>query len=304
MTQQQNNIFAEWDSGYSEEQAKLDLANLGAGAYFKFREGDNDLRILPRKGAGPFVEWHRHMIEVPDPEGTVDTKTGLVKQVWRTFKCPKRHGGGRCPACERGEAIVAQATGSYAARQAAKDAAKNYWASMRAQVVVIDRSLGDKAVPQIAELPKGLYEKILLLASDAKKGGVFWSPGPQGYDICINYNNKRAPADMYQPTLYRTPSPLHADPEVSLEWLQTAPDISNPGLALTAEEIEDLLPPLTLHIGASPRGTLPNAAASRALGHDTVRTPTGSAFGRPAAAAAVRTAQDDFSMDDAVDVHF
>lgn len=293
MTAQPHDIFAEF-SGYTEEQAAQELAALGAGTFYKWKEGDNKLRILPRKGGSPFVEWHRHMIEVPDPEGGVD-KNGEPLKIWLTFRCLRKHGGGRCPACERGEAILEHGGTSYAARAAAKEAAREYWSSQRAQVVVIDRTLGDTAEPQIAEFPKGLYQKVLALAADKDKGGVFWHPGDGGYDLTINYDKKRPPADMYQPFLSRKASPLHPDPEQALLWLQTAPDITMPGNTMTAAEVEEMLPPLTLQGSVARLPTVPNHAAQRALGNSgVVRPPSTSTFGRPAGAVG-RTAQDDLT---------
>lgn len=294
------NLFAEYDAPITEadvaaelEQAKKDGQT---GKFFKFSPGENVIRILPRRSVGgaatsPFVPYYRHCIEVEDTSPNAKGKAGKPATKFMYFRCLSRGVTGaarqRCPACEQGEAILEQAGPTVAAKAAAKEAARGFWASKRAACNVIDRSRGDDAVPQLCEIPNGLYEKLLAFGSDPRKGGVFWRP-TAGYDLIVNFDPDASGSDMYVPTLDRTQTPLNADPEIAGEWLASQHDISLPGNVLSSEEIEDLLPPLTL--AAQPIAHLPTSAGRLGgpAGASTVNRPV-SRVGR--------TAQDDFTGD-------
>jgi hypothetical protein len=246
--------YGSWSAEAAEEDLAKSKAD-SAGEYLNLKLGRNRLRILPPAAgrSSPFQAVKQHYVEIPGGQ-----KKGVA------FVCPKAHGGGRCPACERADRL--RQTGN----AADYEAAKKYMPRNRYFANVVDRSDPDRGVVKLP-FGKTVYEELLALRNNVDVGGDFTNPGPDGFDVIVEKSGEGLKTE-YKVHPARENSELGCD-----EWLDELHDLAVEAAPLPYAEIMKRL-------GAGDDDDAP-PARQRASGRD------GSAGGRGGGRG--RTVEDD-----------
>jgi hypothetical protein len=148
-----------------EDQAAVARAS---GEKIKLVEGDNVHRIMPPAAGldNPFLIVWKHYVDTDDNETIA-------------FTCPRKQNGERCPQCERGQRLEAEAFG-----QVDERAIRRLFPTMRVFANAVDMN----APPNLREVrpveyPKTVYKALLALFK-SRRGGDFTDPD-NGYEVVI-----------------------------------------------------------------------------------------------------------------------
>lgn len=153
------------------EQAEKEQKNLAESSgsdlppIVKLSEGKTTLRFLPPPSGKttPFTEVYQHFIRNDETDQLV------------VFNCPKKMGGGKCPACDIGNQLFRSG------RSADKERAKKYWPKRRIWANVLEVGEEEEGVKAFA-FGVQIYESLLALRTDA---GDFTDP-EKGFNLIIN----------------------------------------------------------------------------------------------------------------------
>ena len=213
-------------SPQSAATERSEAATENAGNYIKLNEGDTVVRILPPAAGedSPFVRTQLHYLK--DDEDKL-----------HVFECPSR-GKARadrkpCPACEEGARLSASPN------PADKEAAKNFWPSRRVFCAAIDRADED-AGPKVLQMGTMIYDQLLAIASDPRKGGDFSHP-IKGFDVIIERTGSGQFDTRYKVTGARENTPMLDDEDEIIEFLEDRPEISSSITLLLTDDIQALV---------------------------------------------------------------
>lgn len=215
-----------------EDAAKVQTA-LAAGYggkktnYYKWKDGANHLRILPRlKGEDtPIHVVHRHWIN-----NWGDSGKAFI------FNCPKRANGGRCPACEKASQLFEKA--KQTGNEADKELAKQFLPSERGVARVIDRK-DEAAGVQLIDLPKSVLDELMELRNNEDVYGEDYTDIMDGSDLLIT-RKKQGGKTSYTVSIPKSSQPrLHESDDQILQWLTDSPDVSFRTTVKTYEQIID-----------------------------------------------------------------
>ena len=246
------------DFAWNDEaaQAELEAAErAGKRQRYEFQEGDNQMRILPRRGASPFFVLANHWYTGADGQ-----RGAVVCSQWMQ-KLP-------CPVCIYGAQLEKSSL------QADRDAAWDLQPAIRARFAAVISGREEEG-PVLVEVPArgsakrpSVYQKILEMN---KRWGNF-ADIKLGYDINIirRGTGKQTTYDV-QPTRRQ-----YALPDLTL--LQMLPDLERFSALPTAEEMGNALDALGIEgpggvqvLGPpTARPALPSAGPPRAKPQQTI----------------------------------
>lgn len=205
---------------WGDDAAKQDAAVTKAGqkSYLKLVEGDNVMRFLPPRigKSTPFAATHNHYMELPDGRKV-------------SFNCPRMMAKRPCMVCAKGEQL------RQSRNMADQKAGKRLFPRLRVYANVIDRSNEALGV-QIYAFGKGIMDDLTSIRQNPRKGGNFTHP-ETGRDIIISRTGTGQFDTEYAVNPDVSVSPLHADPGVADEWLETAYDLDPFATVLSDDEI-------------------------------------------------------------------
>lgn len=192
----------------------------GSGGFMKLRDGNNSVRILPPKlewnTGSPFIITYQHTIEIPG-----------VKDPIR-FNCPRQMDSRPCPACNKMNAL--RATG----RPADNELAGKFYPKLRILTNAIHRDEEGKG-PQVLGFGKTVYQQLVSIRKNPKKGGDFTNPEDDGFDIEIEKSGTG-----FQ-TKYIVSASRSASPLGNMEWIDMQEDLRRFKRTPTDEELKKLL---------------------------------------------------------------
>lgn len=204
--QERNNVLSE----VRKRLKKVDLG--GGGNYYKPEVGRNVIRVLPGVGDMGVLFWQQ---------------VGTHYVSGTTFTCPRFTLDKPCPICETVSELYRHGDAD------SKDMASNLRMRRSYWVNVVDRGNEDQGV-QIYTPGVQVFGSIAGFVEDPDYGAIYDSE--MGRDIIITRSGTGLDTSY---EVYPRPnqSPLHGDPKVMMEWLETAIDLS--AVELTNDPSED-----------------------------------------------------------------
>jgi hypothetical protein len=219
---------------WSDEAAKQDeeAGGQSTSAFLeKLPEGDTVLRFLPPKPdqRSPFAIAHTHWFNRTDgSRGMVNCPRMLVKTFAdRGYDTTGLNGF--CPLCAKMEEL------RKSKNIPDQKKAKKLIPKLRVYANVIDRE-NESVGPQVFAFGKMVYDDLMKIRNNPKKGGKFTDP-EKGRDIIITREGTGQNDTKYSCAASMEMSPIHPDPGQVDEWMEQAHDLSQYLDVPTAEEV-------------------------------------------------------------------
>jgi len=210
--------FGDFTMEDAEEAQREAEQTASRGRILKLRPGRTILRVLPPpKGQKLFRVAYVHYLDVPG--------VGRV-----SFNCPRLMAKRPCNVCKTEAELLA--TGEDVDfRKARKLKAKR-------QIFfnVVDRN-NEEAGPQPFRFGKMIEDQLIEIRQDEDDGGNFAHP-IEGFDLKFSRKGEGQNDTEYKVTVTGpNPKPLHDDPQVLAEWIESQPDLSRFLVVLSDEAI-------------------------------------------------------------------
>lgn len=254
--------LSKYANGYSIEAAQAELSYIqesNGGDFIKPKVGTNVYRVLPPiNGRSPFVLVHRHFVKLP----------GLARPA--VFNCPRLMAKRDCAVCRTEQRL--KSTGI----AADMEMAKQLYAQLNIYLNVIDRA-AEELGPQKLQITKTVHKALVDIKSDTRKGGDFTNPDEDGFDIIVERTGTGQQDTRYAVAASRQSTPLHANEEQAIIWIESQADLMPLTLVPSDHEIAAMLAGAGAIIGGGgpvqgrvegrqPVGRLPSPAATRIAG--------------------------------------
>lgn len=181
----------------AEDKERIDA--LTGKMYLDLEPGDNVLRFLPPLVGvrSPFRMTSQHYID--------GRNIGLGDKTF-IFACPRVEHRAPCAACERAEELLRSG------QPGDRDIAKKIACGPRCYANVIHRGHMEPT-PRVLAMGPVIFNSLTAIRKNARIGGDFTNPGPQGFDIVITKTGSGIET-RYVVAACREPSVLHDDPAV------------------------------------------------------------------------------------------
>lgn len=202
-----------------EEQKQLE----GGGDIIKIVVGQNILRILPPPVGrnSPYVIAWRHFVKIPGVEKIA------------VFTCPRHHEKRLCKACAVAEEL--HTSGNVMDAKMAKD----IFPQKQIFCNAVLRKNQDQG-PKTLRITKTVKEQLDMILSNPDMGGDYTDP-VDGFDVCINRKGTKQNDTEYKTVASRKNTPLHQDPVVMNDWIESQPNLAKYLVCPTQSEMEELL---------------------------------------------------------------
>ena len=222
-------LFADVDETALDETNQEMNQNTGS-EFMKLVVGKNTARFLPplasaEKGTLPSKVIFEHFID------GIGTEGGTFR-----FVCPRsqtKGKGPRCPVCD--EADRMRASGNVLDT---KKAGKMY-PSKRIYCNVINRKAPELG-PRILSFGKSIWDQLEEIRKDKEDGGVWWNPGPKGFDVNI-YRKGQGKNDTEYTCRIGKRGPLHEDEDQVAEWAERMLNLGGYAALMDPEELVESL---------------------------------------------------------------
>lgn len=230
------------DTAAAEMKEQQSQAEDEAQIFFKARQGENVLRVVPpamvwqdwfkEQGVRPspfFMVW-KHFFERPDKPGA-----------WISTPCPHKMAVGVCPLCH--QAAKLRATGDPVDDEQGWDMTAKHKVLMN----VIDRDNPDLG-PLIWEIsaPMGrwkgrtMYEKLRALMTGRNAANIV-TPTDRGFDIILTKTGQGRTGTTYTLQAERNPRALSEDPEQAMAWINAQHDLRRYVVSPTPDQMTAII---------------------------------------------------------------
>jgi len=189
----------------------------GGSNYWKPKDGETDIRILPPPGEDPFVDFFLHY--------NVGNTPG--------FLCPKRNFGEDCPVCNFANSLYNEGD------EDSTKLAKQLFPRERLYTAVLVRG-EENAGPKIWSFGKTAYERMIELFLNKDYGDL--TDAESGTDLTIKYG--KAPGMRFPSTVItprRRTSNMLSDMKQAKAVLEAYPDLNAIHQKKTSNEVRVIL---------------------------------------------------------------
>jgi hypothetical protein len=212
--------WGSFDIGVAEEERKaVDAETASTSVYITLKEGDTTVRFLPPPVGvqNPFMRTHRHFIRLANLEHPV------------VFNCPRMLAKQPCPVCEQVDKLKASGN------RADYKKAGSFLPRLYIFANVIDRAQEERG-PLILRFGKTIFDQLMEIRTDLKKGGDYTNPEEEGFDIIITRKGSGMQDTEY--SVY----PCKRNSELGdLSWIDKQHNLVKEREVLTYDEIVDML---------------------------------------------------------------
>jgi hypothetical protein len=243
------------DTAKEETAAQQSAAENESQTFFKAKDGENILRVIPPPMS--WLEWFKLRGKKPSPfflffKHFYDQASVGAGEGWVSLACPHRnakegalfHGDEwadyPCPHCIESKRL--RDTGD----SLDDDLGFEISARHKCLVNVIDRN-NEAAGPLVWEVSaptgrwkgKTMYERVRALMEGRTARNVV-TPTAAGFDIVLTKTGRGRRGTSYRVEADVNPSPLHADPDTALRWINGQHDLRRFIIPPTREQMVTL----------------------------------------------------------------
>lgn len=224
-----------WDQSVdtsSTDEIDREMSQNPGSEFMKLEVGKNTVRFLPnltgegKKGEPPVKVVYEHFIDGIGAEG------GTFR-----FVCPRkqlRGKGPQCPVCLAGDQLRASGNALDNKR------AKKMTPSQRVYAAVINRKAPEIG-PRILSFGKTIWEQLGEIKND-DEGGVWWNPGPDGFDVNIHRKGQGKQDTEYTVRIGKR-GPLSDDDDLLESWAESKPNLGAQATIMDEDELMESLGP-------------------------------------------------------------
>jgi hypothetical protein len=206
------------------EGADKEMTSSSGGEFMKLDVGKNIVRFLPPLAEGgdttPVKVIFEHFVDGVGSDG------GTFR-----FVCPRKQMRGKglkCPLCDHADRL--RTSGNVLDNKKAK----KMYSSQRMYTNVINRKAPELG-PRILSFGKTIWEQLKEIRSD-DEGGIWWNPGPKGFDINIHRTGKGKMDTEYTVRIGKRGS-LSEDEDQIVEWAERMPNLGSFAQLMDPDEL-------------------------------------------------------------------